>query len=912
MTALVRGVNRQEAVRPLELRRIGLVATVHGAVATTELTLEVHGTTDQAVEGRVAIPLPAGAVVTGYALDIGGQLVDGSLVEAARAQAAYEQNLRRQVDPGLGTVDVAGGFNTRVFPIDRVTGRTLKVRFTAPIGAPWRLPLGGVSAAGSWQVSVYGVEHGTVQLGGHALRTSGSALVLAGRGTLPGDLTITVAEHQTEALASVHATGEQTWQLSGILPAAAAVRTGGSLRIYWDRSRSRRDQDHAAELAKVKQAIDAFRPARIEWITFGSGAPERKVLTSAAELDGKVSAQTYLGATSYRALAGDGAANNCLLVSDGQITLDQEAAPAPACRLFAITPAIGANRARLTAMVQASGGRLIEAAEKTADFASPGVERVMDAAGTPLPFTLLPSTPGLWSLIAQAPASGAAHVTVGGVTVALQPIAAPIRFDGDAALLAASRLPLLEGMASRKQFVAMSRRYAIASPTLSFVVLEQPEDYVRNDIRPPANYPKLVKFEELQLADDANRNATKASRLAQVVKDWTDERTWYDKQFDLTWRPRLETQVKEGTLPPSTLAPAPAPLVAPPPPPPPPAPAAERDGDEPASDIVVTASRVPSLADVRVSVDAWSPDRDYLKAYDAAPADFNRLYAEWERKAGDVPAFYLDTADWLVRHQRTAEAPDVLLSALDLPTANQVTLGMVAARLERYGALNAAITLRERQMLLDVDHPQPRRLLALVLARRAALGGPTAKADFTRAIQLLLDVALKPLDPSWSGIDLVSLVEVNALLPKLRALGGDVAIDPRLVRNLQSDVRVVIDWSNDATDIDLWVDEPTGERVIYSNQRSHLGGHLSNDMTQGFGPEEYFIRRAARGAYVARANVFAPDRLDPNGAARVTAHLYRDWGRSNQREQIIDFDVSRGKDGELMIGTLTVERSGEK
>lgn len=232
---------------------------------------------------------------------------------------------------------------------------------------------------------------------------------------------------------------------------------------------------------------------------------------------------------------------------------------------------------------------------------------------------------------------------------------------------------------------------------------------------------------------------------------------------------------------------------------------------------------------------------------------------------------------------------------------------MVAARLERYGALDAAIALRERQVLLDSDHPQPKRLLALVLAHRAAKGGAGAKADLTRAITLLREVALKPLDQRWDGIDLVSLVELNALLPKLRALGGDVAIDPRLVRNLVSDVRVVIDWSNDATDIDLWVDEPSGERVIYSNPRSHVGGHLSNDMTQGYGPEEYFIRQAAPGAYVARANVFAPDRLDPNGAARVTAHLYRDWGRPNQREQVIDFDVSRGKDGQLMIGSLKVD-----
>ena len=35
-----------------------------------------------------------------------------------------------------------------------------------------------------------------------------------------------------------------------------------------------------------------------------------------------------------------------------------------------------------------------------------------------------------------------------------------------------------------------------------------------------------------------------------------------------------------------------------------------------------------NAADIRVSVDAWSPDRDYLKAFDAAPADFWRAGGE--------------------------------------------------------------------------------------------------------------------------------------------------------------------------------------------------------------------------------------------------------------------------------------------
>ena len=312
-------------------------------------------------------------------------------------------------------------------------------------------------------------------------------------------------------------------------------------------------------------------------------------------------------------------------------------------------------------------------------------------------------------------------------------------------------------------------------------------------------------------------------------------------------------------------------------------------------------------ADVRLAASAIHGNREYIRAYDADPAAFDRLYAEWERKAGDVPAFYLDSADWLARHDRKDQAVETLLSALDLPTADLVTVGMVAARLERYGMLDEAILLRERQAQLDPDRPQPKRLLALALGRRAALGGPGAKADLARAIRLLVDVAMNPLDGRWDGVDLISLVEANAFLPRLRELGGSVELDPRLVRNLDSDVRVVLDWSNDAADIDLWVDEPSSERAIFSHPRTLIGGHLSNDMTAGYGPEEYFLRRAATGRYVVRANVYSPDRLDPNGPSRVTAHLYRDWGRPTQREESIDLDLTKDVRGEVRIGTLTVQ-----
>ena len=48
-------------------------------------------------------------------------------------------------------------------------------------------------------------------------------------------------------------------------------------------------------------------------------------------------------------------------------------------------------------------------------------------------------------------------------------------------------------------------------------------------------------------------------------------------------------------------------------------------------------------------------------------------------------------------------------------------------------------------------------------------------------------------------------------------------------------------WDADATDMDLHVVEPSGEEAFYSHNRTTIGGLVSRDFTQGYGPEEYMV-----------------------------------------------------------------------
>ena len=98
-----------------------------------------------------------------------------------------------------------------------------------------------------------------------------------------------------------------------------------------------------------------------------------------------------------------------------------------------------------------------------------------------------------------------------------------------------------------------------------------------------------------------------------------------------------------------------------------------------------------------------------------------------------------------------------------------------------------------------------------------------------------------------------------------KAIGSDLAnhfgdrleqMDPR---QFQSDLRVTITWNTDNTDVDLWVIEPSGEKCYYQNRRTKGGGELTEDVTQGYGPERYQARKATKGKYRVIVHYFRPN-----------------------------------------------------
>ncbi len=99
----------------------------------------------------------------------------------------------------------------------------------------------------------------------------------------------------------------------------------------------------------------------------------------------------------------------------------------------------------------------------------------------------------------------------------------------------------------------------------------------------------------------------------------------------------------------------------------------------------------------------------------------------------------------------------------------------------------------------------------------------------------------------------------------------------------RADLLVSITWNTDRTDVDLHVIEPSGEECYYEHTETKSGGRLTDDVTQGYGPEMYLLPKAPPGTYKVRVKYFASDASRTSVRTKVYATVIRNWGAKDER-----------------------------
>jgi len=115
---------------PLEVSSHHVDVKIDGQVAVTSIDQEFYNPNDQRLEGIYMFPVPKGAHIDKFSMEIGGKMVDAELLRADKAHQIYEDIVRRMRDPAL--LEYAGRdlFKARIFPIEPRSRKPIKISYT--------------------------------------------------------------------------------------------------------------------------------------------------------------------------------------------------------------------------------------------------------------------------------------------------------------------------------------------------------------------------------------------------------------------------------------------------------------------------------------------------------------------------------------------------------------------------------------------------------------------------------------------------------------------------------------------------------------------------------------------------------------------------------------------------------------
>jgi tetratricopeptide (TPR) repeat protein len=329
--------------------------------------------------------------------------------------------------------------------------------------------------------------------------------------------------------------------------------------------------------------------------------------------------------------------------------------------------------------------------------------------------------------------------------------------------------------------------------------------------------------------------------------------------------------------------------------PPPPAPAsapAELDAFE-----STTPGQAPQHA-ATITLQPWQSDAPYARRLrEAKPAEIYARYLDERDAHADSTAFYLDVADLLLAKGRRNEALRVLSNLAEMQLESRHVLRVLGYRLMQAGQSERAVEVFRKVLAMADEEPQSHRDLGLALA---------ATGRRQDAIEHLYEIVATPWDGRFDEVELVALNELNAIVATSPTRLDTRFVDPRLLRNLPVDLRAVLAWDSDNSDMDLWVTDPNGERCYYGNRLTAQGGQLSDDFTGGYGPEEFLLRDAKPGKYRVEANFYGDRQQIVTGATTLMLTLTTGWCTPARKDQAVTLRLNDAKET-VLVGEFEVQ-----
>lgn len=965
--------------KPLEVKSVEMEARIHGALAETRMTVTFYNPWELETEGELNFPLPEGATVSGYALDINGTMVDGAVVEKHKGREVYEKIVRENLDPGLVEMTAGNNFKTRVFPIPALGFRTVMVRYVSSLvdgknGLLYSIPLRFPEKVAEFRLRVEVVrppDAPQVSQGGpsgFAFKPWRDGFLAETRlkdTQLNQDLDVEIelprvarkpvqvetASDGRDYFLIHHAPPvQETTVQKTTAQKTAEPKPIERVAVYWDASGSRQDSDTKRAILFLKAFFEKHRDREIQadLSVFRNEMEQvesfRVQKGDAGLLIAACREVSYDGGTSIGALLDPPPGTDCvLLFTDGLSNFGREDMGEMSVPYFIFCGDAGANHAFLRSLALSTGGEYFNLAVLDDETVIEGMGR------EPLRFLGAEYTSGHVTESypkPRHPVSGrfafAGKLNRKSAKVILNfgtgsqvthteefTVSSSDASPGDLMRTAWAQKKLddllIQPKKNSKAIAELGKEHGLVTPGTSLIVLEDIGQYIEHRIEPPASLPELrARYHEAAGRQEAEAIQENQAKIETLLSLWNARVSWWETRFDYPpdfqcdedgniggeMEEQLGEEMGSGGEPDaepefasfsrhggtegdgleSTFA----------------MPDEEFDAGEMRSAMTGAPAMNEAMAPESdgledpggppgdptgpsIQVKAWNPDVPYLeKLREARPGEEYQVYLSQRNEYRESPGFFLDAGDFFDEKGDRGLALRVWSNIAELELENAAMLRILAHRLAQAEELELALPLFEEALNIRPEEPQSHRDLALVLGR---LG------EYGRAIELLHAVVMGEWDDRFPEIELIALMELNAMLPKAKEAGEKInPLDPRLARLLDLDLRIILTWDADLSDMDLWVIEPSGEKSYYGHPDTRIGGHLSKDFTQGYGPEEYIIKNAMRGDYDIKVNFFADHAPALAGTVTLQVDIFTNYGRVDEERKSITVRLRENKE----------------
>lgn len=469
----------------------------------------------------------------------------------------------------------------------------------------------------------------------------------------------------------------------------------------------------------------------------------------------------------------------------------------------------------------------------------------------------------------------------------------------------------------------LGKRFGIVTQNTSLIVLENLHDYIQYDIVPPAEL--RPEFDRLMKQQIANAKAKKYSNWENVASYYEQLKTWWDKNTKYNVpkpKPILKTpkkvteinrdfrdgdretekelvversQKRETTSamqvvesqeisasPSANVTRALAGKVA--------GVNVETKSDKNSGNVVMrgmsslsndetkdaaeesisednNSDNLRKIEDIKVT--QWNPDRIYLKALANAPSDKKYgVYLQLRDDQINNPSFYFDVANHFYAAGNKEKALLILSNIADLGLENHQLYKSLTYLLRQWEAYDDALFTANQVAIWRAQEPQAHRDLGLTLEDNKKY-----QAAFDELIKALEVNYFAEMSGQYEGVEDIILMDINRMLTEHKSINSE-KLDKKYLNKMPIDVRIILNWNQMDTDIDLHVIEPTSEECYYGHRDTEIGARFSKDFTQGYGPEQYLLRNAVKGKYIIKTNFFGESALTENGPTTVMVEIY--------------------------------------